>query len=136
MSRPRRPPRVLLAKPGLDTHERGAKLIASALADAGMEVIYLGVFQSERDIVDAAREHAPDLIGLSYLDGGHHQLTEQVIDSLRADNLGDIPVVCGGVIPAADIAGLLGLGVRRVYGPGTAMETIVSDLSALIEVGR
>ena len=112
MSTKRNQIRVLLAKPGLDTHERGVKLLVSKLSEAGMDVVYLGGFQSAADIVDAAREASPDVIGLSYLDGGHHAITQRIIDVLAENGLATIPIVCGGVIPDEDSRSLLDIGVK------------------------
>ncbi|MDP6345564.1 MAG: cobalamin-dependent protein [Alphaproteobacteria bacterium] len=128
--------RVLLAKPGLDTHESGIKLLAAALRDAGMEVIYLGVFQTADSIVRTAVEEDVDLIGLSYLNGGHQALTATVIEALAAAGAADKPVLCGGIIPEDDIAGLTALGVAGVYGPGTPMARIIADIRDLLDPSR
>jgi methylmalonyl-CoA mutase C-terminal domain/subunit len=124
--------RVLLAKPGLDTHEGGIKLVAAALRDAGMEVIYAGVFQSSESIVATALEEDVDVVGLSFLSGAHLALTRDIVAGLEAAGLGDRAVICGGIIPADDVPGLEELGVRGVYGPGTALAEIVGDVRALM----
>ncbi len=120
--------RVLLAKPGLDTHERGVKLIATALRDAGMEVIYTGVFQTREDIVQTALEEDVDVIGLSFLCGGHHSITREILDDLRERNSDDVSVICGGIIPEEDHRKLEEMGVRGIYGPGTPIQTIVGEI--------
>ena len=124
--------RVLLAKPGLDTHEGGIKLVAAALRDAGMEVIYTGVFQTSESIVATALEEDVDVVGLSFLSGAHLALTRDIVAGLEAAGLGDRAVICGGIIPADDVAGLKELGVRGVYGPGTALAEIVGDVRSLV----
>ncbi|HJM48883.1 MAG TPA: cobalamin-dependent protein [Alphaproteobacteria bacterium] len=124
--------RVLLAKPGLDTHEGGVKLVAAALRDAGMEVIYTGVFQTSESIVATALEEDVDVVGLSFLSGAHLALTRDIVAGLEAAGLGDRAVICGGIIPADDVAGLKELGVRGVYGPGTALAEIVGDVRSLV----
>ena len=123
-----RPIRVLLAKPGLDTHETGIKIITAALRDGGMEVIYMGVLQSHESIVRTALDEDVDVVGLSYLNGGHHALTEGIIGALRAAGCGDIAVICGGIIPAVDIPALTALGVKGVYNPGTPLGQIVDEV--------
>ncbi len=124
--------RVLLAKPGLDTREGGVKLVAAALRDAGMEVIYTGVFQTSESIVATALEEDVDVVGLSFLSGAHLALTRDIVAGLEAAGLGDRAVICGGIIPADDVAGLKELGVRGVYGPGTALAEIVGDVRSLV----
>ena len=128
--------KVLLAKPGLDSHEGGIKLVAAALRDAGMEVIYLGVFQSEAEIVQTAVEEDVDLIGLSFLSGGHYDLTKAVVDGLAAADFADLPVICGGIIPEVDVAPLRELGVKGVYGPGTPVARIVDDVRSFARTGQ
>ncbi len=125
--------RVLLAKPGLDTHEGGIKLVAAALRDAGMEVIYTGVFQSSESIVATALEEDVDVVGLSFLSGAHLTLTRDIVAGLEAAGLGDRAVICGGIIPDEDLPGLEELGVRGVYGPGTALAEIVGEVRAMVK---
>jgi methylmalonyl-CoA mutase C-terminal domain/subunit len=123
--------RVLLAKPGLDTHERGAKLIAAGLRDAGMEVIYLGVFQTKENIVQTAIDEDVDIIGLSYLCGAHVSLTQGILEELKRKDFSDIPVICGGIIPEGDVEQMKTMGVRAVYGPGTRIEGIIAEVRDL-----
>lgn len=120
--------RVLLAKPGLDTHERGVKLIAVSLRDAGMEVIYSGVFQTKESIVQTAMQEDVDIIGLSFLCGAHQELTKEILEELNQKGLEGVPIICGGIIPDEDIAPMKSLGVKEIYGPGTAMQTIINDI--------
>jgi methylmalonyl-CoA mutase C-terminal domain/subunit len=120
--------RVLLAKPGLDTHERGVKLIAVSLRDAGMEVIYSGVFQTKESIVQTAMQEDVDIIGLSFLCGAHHELTKEILEELNRKGLESVPVICGGIIPEEDIAHMKSLGAKEIYGPGTAMQTMINDI--------
>jgi methylmalonyl-CoA mutase C-terminal domain/subunit len=117
--------RVLVAKPGLDGHDRGAKVVARALRDAGMEVVYTGLRQSPEQIVNAAVQEDVNVIGLSCLSGAHNSLFPKVVQLLRSRNIGDIVVFGGGVIPEADIPGLLEAGVEAVFTPGTPLEKIV-----------
>ena len=119
------PLRVLIAKPGLDGHDRGAKIIARALVDAGFEVIYTGLHQTPEDIVNSAIQEGVDLIGLSIMSGAHLTLTKR-IRILLDESQCDIPVVIGGIIPNADKDELKSLGVLKVYTPGTEMGSVVS----------
>ncbi|HUG16027.1 MAG TPA: cobalamin B12-binding domain-containing protein [Thermomicrobiales bacterium] len=119
------PIRVLIAKPGLDGHDRGAKVMARALRDAGMEVIYTGLFQTPEMIARAAIDEDVDVIGLSILSGAHLALFPKIFAQLRAAGLDDVLVVAGGTIPSEDVDPLKALGVAAVFGPGTPMETAV-----------
>jgi len=119
------PIRVLVAKPGLDGHDRGAKVIARALRDAGMEVIYTGLRQTPEMIVNAALQEDVDCIGLSILSGAHNVIVPRVLALLKERNASDILVVLGGTIPAHDVAALKAQGVAEVFGPGTSLESTV-----------
>jgi methylmalonyl-CoA mutase C-terminal domain/subunit len=118
--------RVVVAKPGLDGHDRGAKVIARALRDAGMEVIYTGLRQTPEMIVNAALQEDVDVIGLSILSGAHNAIVPRVIDLLKQNKIDDVLVVLGGTIPEQDIEGLKRSGVAAIFGPGTLMEDIVT----------
>jgi methylmalonyl-CoA mutase C-terminal domain/subunit len=118
--------RVVIAKPGLDGHDRGAKVVARALRDAGVEVIYTGLHQTPEQIVAAALQEDADAIGLSVLSGAHMTLFRRVIDLLAEHDAGDITVFGGGIIPAADIAELEQLGVARIFTPGATTQEIVA----------
>lgn len=120
-----RPIRVVVAKPGLDGHDRGAKVIARALRDAGMEVIYTGLHQTPEMIVDTAIQEDADVIGLSALSGAHMTLFRDVLDLLKAKKAGDILVVVGGIIPDDDAAALKKSGIAAVFGPGAPTDAIV-----------
>jgi methylmalonyl-CoA mutase C-terminal domain/subunit len=122
---PEKPTRVLIAKPGLDGHDRGAKVIARALRDAGMEVIYTGLRQTPEMIVSAALQEDVDVIGLSILSGAHNTLCARLMDLLRAKGMTDVTVLIGGIIPEADIPGLKQLGIAEVFPPGTSTQAIV-----------
>ena len=117
--------RILIAKPGLDGHDRGARVIAHALRDAGMEVIYTGIRQTPEQIANAAIQEGVDLIGLSCLSGAHEHLFKKVIQFLKEKGAEDIPVIGGGIIPVDDIPGLKGAGIREIFQPGTSTETII-----------
>lgn len=117
--------RILIAKPGLDGHDRGAKVIARALRDAGMEVIYTGLRQTPEMIVEAALQEDVDAIGLSILSGAHMTLFPRVIQLLKEKGLEDVLVFGGGIIPDQDVPELKRLGVRGIFGPGTSTDTIV-----------
>ncbi len=117
--------RILIAKPGLDGHDRGAKVIARALRDAGMEVIYTGLRQTPEMIAEAALQEDVDAVGLSILSGAHNTLLPRVVQALRERGLGDIPVFAGGIIPEEDIPGLKAAGITAVFGPGASLEEIV-----------
>ena len=125
---PSRPIRVLVAKAGLDGHDRGAKIIARALRDAGMEVLYTGLRKTPESIVQAAIEEDVDCIGLSILSGAHNALVPRIVALLRAQKAEDILLVLGGTIPQADIPSLKEQGVAAVFGPGTPLDVIVSFL--------
>src|SRR5512147_288498 len=115
--------RVLVAKPGLDGHDRGAKVVARALRDAGMEVIYTGLRQSPEMIAEAALQEDVNVVGLSILSGAHMGLVPRVLELLRANGQSGVKVFVGGIIPEADVPELLKLGVMAVYGPGTPSQT-------------
>jgi len=117
--------RVLIAKPGLDGHDRGAKIIARALRDAGMEVIYTGLRQTPEMIASAAVQEDVDVIGLSILSGAHNTLVPQLLDLLRQKGMSEVTVLLGGTIPEADIAGLKKAGVAEIFLPGTPTQNIV-----------
>lgn len=118
--------RVLIAKPGLDGHDRGAKVIARALRDAGMEVIYTGIRQTPEMIAEAALQEDVDVIGMSILSGAHMALFPRVMDLLREYDMDDVLVVAGGIIPDEDIPALNDMGVKGIFGPGTSTDTIVA----------
>ncbi|HTK95273.1 MAG TPA: cobalamin B12-binding domain-containing protein [Terriglobales bacterium] len=117
--------RVLVAKPGLDGHDRGAKVIARALRDAGMEVIYTGLRQTPEMIVNAALQEDVDVIGLSILSGAHNAIVPRVVELLRQHKIDDVIVVVGGTIPEQDIEFLKKSGVAGIFGPGTLMDDII-----------
>jgi methylmalonyl-CoA mutase, C-terminal domain len=125
------PIRVLIAKPGLDGHDRGAKVVARALRDAGMEVIYAGLRQTPEEIVRAALEEDVDLIGLSILSGAHMALFPKVLALLKREKAGDIPVFAGGIIPDEDARRLKRSGIRAIFGPGSSLEEIVTTARKL-----
>ena len=118
------PIRILIAKPGLDGHDRGAKVVARALRDAGCEVIYTGLHQTPAHIAEAAIQEDVQGVGLSALSGAHLTLFPSVVDELRARDASDIVVFGGGIIPDADVPVLEAAGIDRVFGPGTSLETI------------
>jgi len=124
-----RPPgrtiRVVIAKPGLDGHDRGAKVIARALRDAGMEVIYTGLRQTPEQIVSAALQEDADVIGLSILSGAHNHIAPRLMQLLRDKQMDDVLVVMGGIIPDVDVPNLKALGIQGVFPPGTSMQDIV-----------
>ncbi|NDA12316.1 MAG: cobalamin B12-binding domain-containing protein [Actinobacteria bacterium] len=120
-----RPIRVVVAKPGLDGHDRGAKIVARALRDAGVEVIYTGLHQTPQQVVDAAMSEDADFIGMSILSGAHMTLFSEVMDLLKANDATDIIVFGGGIIPEADIPTLEALGVARIFTPGTPTQDVV-----------
>jgi methylmalonyl-CoA mutase, C-terminal domain len=120
-----RPIRVLIAKPGLDGHDRGAKVIARALRDAGMEVIYSGLRQTPEQIAAAAVQEDVDVVGLSILSGAHNVLFPEILRLLRERGGGDILVLAGGIIPDKDIEPLKKLGIREIFLPGTPTQTLV-----------
>ena len=125
------PARILVAKPGLDGHDRGAKIIARALRDAGFEVIFTGIRQRGDAIVAAAVQEDVAVVGLSILSGAHLALTAKVIDGLAAAGADDIAVVVGGTIPAADIPKLRSAGVAAVFPTGTPLDAVISEIRAL-----
>ena len=124
------PLRIVVAKPGLDGHDRGAKVVARALRDAGMEVIYTGLHQTPEQIVAATLQEDADAVGLSVLSGAHMTLFARVVDLLREHGAEDVVVFGGGIIPEADIPELERLGVRKVFTPGASMQTIVAWVRA------
>ncbi|HUJ94061.1 MAG TPA: cobalamin B12-binding domain-containing protein [Terriglobales bacterium] len=125
--------RVLVAKPGLDGHDRGAKVIARALRDAGMEVIYTGLRQTPEMIVNSALQEDAHVIGLSILSGAHNAIVPRVMDLLRQHKMEDVLVVVGGIIPDQDIEGLKKAGVGAIFQPGTAMDEIVQFIRANVK---
>lgn len=126
--------RVLLAKPGLDGHDRGAKVVARALRDAGMEVIYTGIRQTPEMIVEAAVQEDVDVVGLSILSGAHLELFPPIIEGLRKKSKEDALVIAGGIIPEDDVNALQQMGVKAVFGPGTSTEDIIRFIQK--EIGK
>ncbi len=126
-----KPIRVLIAKPGLDGHESGAKVIARALADAGIEVVYTGIRQTPAMIVEAAIDERVDVVGLSILSGAHTELCARVLSLLKQEGLDEMPVIVGGIVPACDVAKLKAMGIREVFDPGATMAQAVACVEKL-----
>jgi methylmalonyl-CoA mutase C-terminal domain/subunit len=124
--------RVLVAKPGLDGHDRGAKIIARALRDAGMEVIYTGIRQTPEMIVEAAVQEDVDVVGLSILSGAHLELFPIIIEGLKAKGKDDAIIVAGGIIPEEDYSRLKKMGVHGVFGPGTSTQQVVEFIKKAV----
>ena len=122
--------RVIIAKPGLDGHDRGAKVIARALRDAGMEVIYTGLRQTPEQIAAAALQEDADVVGLSILSGAHNHIAPQLMDLLKQKGLDDVLVVIGGIIPDVDVPKLKEIGVKGIFLPGTPMQEIIDFINA------
>ena len=125
--------RVLIGKPGLDGHDRGAKVIARALRDAGMEVIYTGLRQTPEMITEAALQEDVDVVGLSILSGAHMALVPRVRDLMDQAGLQDVPLILGGIIPDSDRAALAEMGIRGVFGPGASMEDIAGFIRGIVD---
>jgi methylmalonyl-CoA mutase C-terminal domain/subunit len=125
--------RVLVAKPGLDGHDRGAKVVARALRDAGMEVIYTGLRQTPEMIAEAALQEDVDVVGLSILSGAHMALAPRVLELLKANGQEQVKVFIGGIIPDEDLPRLKEMGVTSVYGPGASTESIIHAVRAAVE---
>jgi len=126
------PIRVVLAKPGLDGHDRGAKVVVHTLRDAGFEVIYTGLKQTIEQIVGATVQEDPDILGLSILSGAHQPLCERLMAALEAAGAGDVPVVVGGNIPRRDVPALLALGIREVFPFGSSLDEMPGKLRELV----
>lgn len=124
--------RVLVAKPGLDGHDRGAKVVARALRDAGMEVIYTGLRQTPEMVVEAALQEDVDVVGLSILSGAHMALVPRVLEMLKANGQEHVRVFIGGIIPDEDVPRLMEMGVAGIYGPGTLTENIIRDIRSAV----
>jgi methylmalonyl-CoA mutase C-terminal domain/subunit len=129
----RRKIRVVVAKPGLDGHDRGAKIIARALRDAGMEVIYTGLHQTPEQIAETVIQEDADAVGLSILSGAHMTLIPRVLDLLREKGAGEVVVIAGGTIPSDDIAELKGLGVSEIFTPGASTQEIVEFVRGAVK---
>jgi methylmalonyl-CoA mutase, C-terminal domain len=127
--------RVLVAKPGLDGHDRGAKVVARSLRDAGMEVIYTGLRQTPEMITEAALQEDVDAVGLSILSGAHMALVPRLLELLKANGQEDVKVFVGGIIPDEDVPRLMEMGVVGVYGPGTLTDQIVQDIRKAVWEG-
>ena len=125
------PLRVLIAKPGLDGHDRGAKVVARALRDAGFEVIYTGIRQTPEMIAEAALQEDVDAIGLSILSGAHMTLFPRILDELRKRGMNEVVVWAGGIIPQADVAALRAMGIRAIFGPGSPTTATIDFLRSL-----
>lgn len=123
-----RPIRVVLAKIGLDGHDRGVKVVARALRDAGMEVIYTGLWQTPDRVVRAVADEDADALGISLLSGAHLTLMPKILELMRAEGMADVPVVLGGIVPEEDVPALEHMGVARVFTPGTTLDEIVDFL--------
>ena len=128
-----KPIKVLVAKPGLDGHDRGAKIVANALRDAGMEVIYTGLHQTPEMIVETATQEDVDVIALSVLSGAHLTLFKRVRELMEQSGLGDVPVIGGGIIPDSDVGALKEIGINKVFGPGTDTRDIADYIRKLFE---
>lgn len=124
--------RVLIAKPGLDGHDRGAKVIARALRDAGMEVIYTGLRQTPEMIVEAALQEDVDVVGLSILSGAHMTLVPRILELMQANQLQDVKVLVGGILPDEDVVALKALGVDAAFGPGSSTEDIIAYIQSAV----
>ena len=124
--------RVLIAKPGLDGHDRGAKVIARALRDAGMEVIYTGLRQTPEMIASAALQEDVDVVGLSILSGAHMTLVPRLLDLMKANGQASTPVFVGGIIPDEDAVQLTAFGVKVIYGPGTPTTRVIDDVKKFV----
>jgi len=122
--------RVLIAKPGLDGHDRGAKVIARALRDAGMEVIYTGIRQTPEMIAEAALQEDVDIVGLSILSGAHMSLFPRIVELLKEKGMGDVLLFAGGIIPDEDIPALKQLGFRGIFGPGTNTQDVIGCIKS------
>jgi methylmalonyl-CoA mutase C-terminal domain/subunit len=122
--------RVLIAKPGLDGHDRGAKVVARALRDAGMEVVYTGIRQTPEMIVETAVQEDVDVVGLSILSGAHLELFPEIVEGLKTRGKGDVVIIAGGIIPDEDIPALQSLGIKAVFGPGTPTYKIVEFIKS------
>jgi methylmalonyl-CoA mutase C-terminal domain/subunit len=131
-----KPIRVVVAKPGLDGHDRGAKVIARALRDAGMHMIYTGLHQTPEQIVETALQESADAVGLSILSGAHMTLVPRILELLRAEGLEHVVVILGGTIPADDIAELKALGVAEVFTPGAETEAAVEFIRSAVAAAR
>ncbi|MBW7958297.1 MAG: cobalamin B12-binding domain-containing protein [Anaerolineae bacterium] len=129
-------PRILVAKPGLDGHDRGAKVIARGLRDAGMEVIYTGLRQTPEMIVEAALQEDVDAIGLSILSGAHMPLVSRIMELMAENDMLDIPVFLGGIVPDEDIPRLKEIGVTAVFGPGANLDDVIAQFRAAIAARR
>ncbi len=127
--------RVVIAKPGLDGHDRGAKIIARALRDSGMEVIYTGLHQTPEQIVETALQEDADAVGISILSGAHMTLVPRILEGLRSQGLDDVLVVVGGTIPKADVEALKEQGVAEIFTPGSPVSDIVDFLEAKVPAG-
>lgn len=125
--------RILIAKPGLDGHDRGAKVVARALRDAGFEVIYTGLRQTPEMIAETALQEDVDLVGLSILSGAHMTLFPRILKLLQEKGLGDIPVLAGGIIPDDDLPALKEMGIAGVFGPGTSTQEIVEFINQILK---
>jgi len=125
--------RVLVAKPGLDGHDRGAKVVARALRDAGMEVIYTGLRQTPEMIAEAALQEDVDVVGLSILSGAHMALAPRIMDLLKANGQTNVKVFIGGIVPDEDIPRLMEMGIAGVYGPGSSTEDIVKEIKNAVK---
>lgn len=128
--------RVLVAKPGLDSHDRGAKVVARALRDAGMEVIYTGLRQTPEQIVGTVLQEDVDVLGLSILSGAHMTLFPKIIELMERKGLNDVLVFAGGIIPEEDVLPLKKLGVKEIFGPGTPTDTVVNFVKEHVEKSR
>jgi methylmalonyl-CoA mutase C-terminal domain/subunit len=132
MPEPERKIRVLVAKPGLDGHDRGAKVIARALRDAGREVIYTGLRQTPEMIAEAALQEDVSVVGLSILSGAHMALVPRILELLRANGLDDVSLFLGGIIPDEDVPALKAMGVAGIFGPGTSTEAVVAAVAGAV----
>jgi len=128
-----RPIRVLVAKPGLDGHDRGAKVVARALRDAGMEVIYTGIRQTSQMIVQAAAQEDVDVVGMSILSGAHMEILPEILSLLKEQGMDDVVTIVGGIIPEADRQPLMDLGISGVFSPGTSTRTIVEFIQKAVK---
>ncbi|HXC18029.1 MAG TPA: cobalamin B12-binding domain-containing protein [Holophagaceae bacterium] len=127
------PIRVVIAKPGLDGHDRGAKVIARALRDAGMEVIYTGLRQTPQQIVAAVVQEDAAVLGLSILSGAHNQIFPEILRLMKEKGAADVPVFAGGIIPDEDVPGLKALGIREIFQPGTSTDDVVAFIRKAVE---